>query len=471
MAVRVRRSVWSLPPGDMTLQWYARAIEALRQRDPANQTSWLYLAAIHNVRQGVPQPPGAANHWRQCQHQSWFFLPWHRGYLACFEAIVGSTIEQLGGPADWALPYWDYSEPLSQQPMARRIPPPFRSRILPGGATNFLWAPRAVAPGGDFGFTDDAVSLDALTVGLFTNAGLQTGFGGPVTGFSLGGNENGAVEDTPHNFIHGFLGGQNGFMSFTTTAALDPIFWLHHCNLDRLWEVWRNMGDGRRNPTQAAWLTDQRFSIPRSQADSFSFTCKDMLDTTKILHGYRYDSVAPTVEPAAEPVLEAAVAQPPDLVGASDGLALEGPVTRTEVPIRRDLSARFSLESTAPTRVHLQLDAITGLGAPGNFRVLVGAEGSEPSHVAGQFSTFGLESASDPAINHGKLGLTKTFDITHLAEPLGLRRADRKRLEIAFERQPLRPTEEAEPSPGLESVALPPTEASIRIGRINLFFG
>jgi tyrosinase len=471
MAMRIRKSVWSLTPDDMTLHWYARAVEALRQRPATDQTSWVYLAAIHNVRQGVAMPPGAGRHWRQCQHQSWFFLPWHRGYLACFEAIVGATVEELGGPADWALPYWDYSEPLSRQPMARHIPPPFRNRTLPGGATNFLWAPRAQAPDGDFGFTDEAVSLDALDVATFTSAGLQPGFGGPNTGFNLGGGDNGAVEDLPHNWIHGFLGGETGFMSFTTTAALDPIFWLHHCNLDRLWEVWRNKGDGRSSPTQAAWLTAQRFSIPRSATDSFSFTSADMLDTTQILHGYRYDSVPPAVEPAAEPVLEAvAMARQPDLVGASDGLALEGTVTRTDVPIRRELSERFTLESVAPVRVHLQLDAITGLGAPGNFRVLVGPQGSEPSHVAGQFSTFGLESASDPAAGHGKLGLTKTFDITHLAGPLGLHRADRTRLEIAFERLPLRPTE-TEPVPdGLESLAPPPAPASIRIGRINLFF-
>jgi tyrosinase len=466
MAVRVRRSVWSLPPADMTLQWYARAIEALRGRASSNQTSWVYLANIHNA----PAAAGTATHWRQCQHQSWFFLPWHRGYLACFEAIVGATIVELGGPADWALPYWNYSEPLQQQPNARLIPPPFRNRNLPNGTPNFLWAPRAQAPGGDFGFTDDVVSLEALDARAFTMAGFQPGFGGPVTGFSLGGNENGTLEERPHNWIHGMLGGQNGFMSFTTTAALDPIFWLHHCNLDRLWEVWRNMGDGRQSPAQAAWRTNQSFTLPRSQTDSFSFTPADMLDTTKILHGYRYDSVAPAVEPAAAPGLEAvAMAQQPDLVGASDGLALEGAVTKAAVPIRRDQSARFGLESTAPASIHLQLDSITGLGAPGNFRVLVGAEGTEPTHVAGQFSTFGLETASDPAVNHGKLGLTKTFDITHLAQPLGLHRADRKQLEIAFERLPLRPTEEAH-APGLESVAPPPRAASIRIGRINLFF-
>ena len=29
---------------------------------------------------------------------------------------------KLGGPADWALPYWNYSEDLAVQPKARLMP-------------------------------------------------------------------------------------------------------------------------------------------------------------------------------------------------------------------------------------------------------------------------------------------------------------------------------------------------------------
>ena len=261
MAVRIRKDVWSLPAGDSTLQWYARAVEVMRGRSLGDRTSWTYLAAVHNVRPGAPERPGSAAHWRQCQHQTWYFLPWHRGYLACFEAIVSETIAGLGGPSDWALPYWNYSEALTVQPNARRIPPAFRNQTLPNGAVNWLWAPRAQSVNGDFGFADDVVSLDALKIAFFANSGFQVGFGGPVTGFSLAGNENGAPEEVPHNWVHGLIGGQSGFMSFTTTAALDPIFWLHHCNLDRLWEVWRTGGTAVRLKRRGALA---RLSVYRS---------------------------------------------------------------------------------------------------------------------------------------------------------------------------------------------------------------
>jgi tyrosinase len=46
--------------------------------------------------------------WNQCQHQGWYFVPWHRGYVFAFEAIIAKTIKDLGGPADWTLPYWNY---------------------------------------------------------------------------------------------------------------------------------------------------------------------------------------------------------------------------------------------------------------------------------------------------------------------------------------------------------------------------
>ncbi len=105
-----------------------------------------------------------------------------------------------------------------------------------------LWSRRAAVSNGNFNLGDNVVTLAALQVRNFAAAPGTPGFGGPVTGFHTGGGNSGALENLPHNIIHTRIGGQNGFMSFPDTAALDPIFWLHHCNIDRLWEVWRNQG-------------------------------------------------------------------------------------------------------------------------------------------------------------------------------------------------------------------------------------
>jgi hypothetical protein len=49
------------------------------------------------------------------------------------------------------------------------------------------------------------------------------------------------LEEEPHNLVHGNIGGGTGLMRSTTVAGRDPIFWLHHANIDRLWEVWRKL--------------------------------------------------------------------------------------------------------------------------------------------------------------------------------------------------------------------------------------
>lgn len=67
---------------------------------------------------------------------AWYFLPWHRVYLY-FERIVGEAVTELGGPADCALPYWNYSD--GQRPQVRQLPPAFRAQTLPDGSPNALF--------------------------------------------------------------------------------------------------------------------------------------------------------------------------------------------------------------------------------------------------------------------------------------------------------------------------------------------
>jgi tyrosinase len=131
---RIRKDVAKLEgsgPWFPALKWYAKAILALQARAPNDPTSWRYLAAIHGfnhkkwdkediITTADPMPPEADKLWSQCQHNSWYFLPWHRGYLAAFEAIIEQTIRDLGGPKYWALPYWNYLD--NNNPQARKSP-------------------------------------------------------------------------------------------------------------------------------------------------------------------------------------------------------------------------------------------------------------------------------------------------------------------------------------------------------------
>ena len=47
----IRRDVWKLPAGDTTLEWYGKAVEALRKRALTEPNSWRYLAAMHGANE------------------------------------------------------------------------------------------------------------------------------------------------------------------------------------------------------------------------------------------------------------------------------------------------------------------------------------------------------------------------------------------------------------------------------------
>ena len=48
------------------------------------------------------------------------------------------------------------------------------------------------------------------------------------------------VEYGPHAVVHSVIGGKNGDMS-KWTSPNDPLFWLHHANIDRLFNIWQTV--------------------------------------------------------------------------------------------------------------------------------------------------------------------------------------------------------------------------------------
>ncbi|WP_295316421.1 tyrosinase family protein [Roseobacter sp.] len=476
MTHRVRKSVWGLPDGDETLMWYERAVEALWQLPVDDPRGWWFMGAVHGVPPSFPNIAARAQFWDQCQHQSWFFLPWHRGYIAAFEAVIAQEVASLGGPEDWALPYWNYSQDLADNPDARRLPSPFRDQLKPDGTRNYLFSRRRLVMNGDFGLTDQIVSLAAMEFAGFTDTkpGAPSGFGGPVTGFNRGGGDSGALEQMPHNVIHVEIG---GFMRDPRTAAFDPVFWLHHCNIDRLWETWRQ-DPLHADPDSPLWLTGQSFDMHDGQGQPFSYTAQDMLDTTQILHGYLYDTIPSPVSPGgAAPDDTEALAMSssgdPDLAGASETpVRLGRTVTRTRVQMNPDVALAGPEEAPGSTRrVYLELQGIRGTGAAGNYAVLIDLPGDNMVPVrAGVLSTFGHARASRADAPHGGSGLNQVFDITAHAFTLGLARGDTEALEVLIE--PMGAADQAwGVPPGLEGVVAETDEpAEVTIGRINVIF-
>ncbi|KAF3058630.1 hypothetical protein GL218_05619 [Daldinia childiae] len=58
--------------------------------------------------------------------------------------------------------------------------------------------------------------------------------GAPTEGLALG-----VLGVSVHGGGHLGIGGMLGDMANTWSSTVDPIFWVHHCAIDRLWDIWQ----------------------------------------------------------------------------------------------------------------------------------------------------------------------------------------------------------------------------------------
>ena len=111
----------------------------------------------------------------------------------------------------------------------------------------------------------------------------------------------GALE-TIHNLIHNYSGGASPYPvgpnnEFSTgdmvdpgRTAQDPIFWSHHCMVDRAWYLWQIQ------PSNANFVWDPRQLGTALSVPGTTFTVADILDITKLGYGYASVEVAATQE-------------------------------------------------------------------------------------------------------------------------------------------------------------------------------
>ena len=211
----VRRSITSLANNDPIVQAYRDGVAQMKALPASDPRNWERQAQIHN---------------NFCPHGNWYFLPWHRAYLFYFESIV----RELSGFAEFALPYWNWT-------CSPRIPAHFFGAGNPLLDTTRTKTASDVIP---TGFTGETLLADILaipdfdTFGSFPSTALRGGSGGGY----------GELEGTPHNLVHGWIGGNmGGFMS-----PRDPVFWCHHNMIERCWWDW-NITQGKSNPSAPAW--------------------------------------------------------------------------------------------------------------------------------------------------------------------------------------------------------------------------
>ncbi|WP_035644431.1 tyrosinase family protein [Bradyrhizobium sp. ORS 285] len=445
----VRQDVATLGAGwNKTLLNYALAMRALDQLPISNRNSWKFLGAMHGFDEELwrseeliggtdPVPADLTNgtYGDQCQHGSWYFLSWHRGYLATFEAIVAAKVKELTGD-DWALPYWNYLD--ASNPDARKVPAAFIADKLPNGDPNPLKTyPRRpglsiLQPGRRDAFSLAAVQENDFIVGKDGSIG----FGGGITGdFVQFGGWTGDLENNPHNTVHRLIG---GYMGDPRLAGLDPLFWLHHCNVDRLWEAWMNT-PGKTMTRDSRWRegpADRPFLMPAlGGADpGISFGGADTLKGGKFHPTYDDLTKGTGLVPGGVAVARVGMGpshqQSVEPIGANASVVSVGSTAASSLVTlepRATAAGVAAMGATTPgqtvTRLYLALESVRGNAPAPQLDVYVNLpDGADPdAHPelhAGNLTLFGLNVASRPDGRHGGNGLGYTLDITDLAQRL-----------------------------------------------------
>jgi tyrosinase len=466
----VRREVRSLGPGDETLPAYARAVAAMKELEPTNPLSWAYQAAIHGSH---VEPPEAL--WNQCKHGSWFFPPWHRMYLYYFEQIVRDAVIATGGPEDWALPYWNYG--LNGENAS--IPDAFREPTDAEGNENPLYV-EARRPGiNEGGIIPPAMTTDAFALSRPNYTGAAEFGGGEAPSEPQFWNLTGRLEQTPHNDIHNAVGGEEGWMADPATAAQDPIFWLHHANIDRIWAEWN--AAGHVDPEAAQW-TGQGFELFDAQGQMTTLVCSEVEETTAL--EYTYDTLPveeggggeggePPEPPArAEAVMASQNPSDHKVVGATtEALTLVG--NSEQVPVSIDERAKEEVAAATsesdPRRLFLNLEDIKGETNPGSvYGIYVNlppdadAETLARHHV-GNLSFFGIERAKTPRDDEHSHGLRVSVEVGEKLREIGVDPGEK--VDVT-----LRPLSLL-PGPGMaeNAIAAPSGEdPPVKIGRVSL---
>jgi len=296
------------PEGQVMLAKYARAVEIMRTLPDYDTHSWTWWWYTHWVK-GYPAAlwdlsekkkaeviatlpkeyqADAEAVWNGCQahpydpsnpehYQQWYFLPWHRLMLAQFEGVIREVLHD----EEFTLPYWN---PVTGNPDDLIVPAVFRK---PGtslyNGTRWFWV-----NGGERIDTlyRDWINLDALNEKFYIDS--------PTGKYGF----NPRLDQNPHFFTHFALGGD---MAEFSTVGGDPIFYLHHANIDRLWESWNRLGN--KNPTDPAYVnrefsygdrSGKRVDLPVSAADRAASL------------GYEYDSYEKPPKPVTLSTDEAA---------------------------------------------------------------------------------------------------------------------------------------------------------------------
>ena len=231
-------------------------------------------------------------------HSNPLFLPWHRMYLLRLE----ENLQRVLNDNNFGLPYWDWAADGELGSGARQSPlwtsdyigesrgsvnssgvADIRVRLEAGGVGRlFSVQPRPIVRNA----ASDVRTLprkshvrQAVNEAVYdrspwsmNSSGHRNRLEGWINGPQL------------HNRVHVWVGGDMG----PGSSPNDPVFFLNHCNVDRIWEAWMEKHGRTYNPQPNEGFVGQRLNDAMIAILGAAFTPNDVLDPAQ---WYRYDSL------------------------------------------------------------------------------------------------------------------------------------------------------------------------------------
>ncbi|KAK1439697.1 hypothetical protein QVD17_05517 [Tagetes erecta] len=281
---------------------YKRAIQAMRDLPDDHPHSFVSQAKIHcaycnggytQVASGFPEIDIQI-------HNSWLFFPFHRWYLYFFERILGNLIND----PTFALPFWKWDEPAGM-PIPEMFIPKNTSGI-PNPLYNVYRDATHVQKrllDLDYDNVEKDISNQAqIECNLTTvyrdlirnGADTLSFFGGKYSAGSSpvenGDKSVGSVEVGTHTAVHRWLGDSTRVnredLGNFYSAGYDPLFYVHHSNIDRMWKLWKDFGfPGNVEPTDNDWLNASYVFYDENQ-DLVRVYNKDSVDLDKLNYNF-----------------------------------------------------------------------------------------------------------------------------------------------------------------------------------------
>jgi tyrosinase len=351
--LKIRKNVVDLTPSEKSA--FVHALKTLKNTFPKNSQIGQYDIFVlqHVLTMGFRKKLGATGPAQgNPAHSQPAFLAWHRQYLHEFEQALQKIDPSV------TIPYWDWTDPnalktllqddfLGSSGEGETVKIPEAGTFTGGAVTSGIFADWTLNEKIHF----DPITMTSLGTKLIRFIGLPPCdrlflhpseveqlfqynnyeiFNALIEGAMILNAQNQWVEGwTLHAYAHSVIGGSLvdeihpkqgvphqtkilGTMDSIPSSPYDPIFWLNHANVDRLWAQWQDKGHTGENfyPSKGMpwghnlhdpmWPWDGGLSkpgnygigdtvslLPKSSAKTI--TPADVLDYRKL--GYTYDTI------------------------------------------------------------------------------------------------------------------------------------------------------------------------------------